>query len=152
MTAARATRSQTNGVGIGLRLGAAAALGASAAIHFHLWDSGYRRIPTIGPLFLLQAMAAAALALAVLSVPRAWSGWAGLAGAGFLVSTVAGLVLSAQVGLFGFKDSYSAPWAKASLAVEIVGAVLGLALGGPILKAHLSRTGGNRRGPKEEQR
>jgi len=126
------------GVTIALRVAVAAALGASAAIHVHLWDTGYRRIATIGPLFLLQAVSGMVLALAVLTVPRRWSGLAGLAGAGFLVSTAAGIVLSAEIGLFGFKDSYSAPWAQTSLIVEGVGALLGLALAGWTYRARLS--------------
>jgi hypothetical protein len=44
-----------------------------------------------------------------------------LAGAGFLASTIGGLVLSAEVGLFGFQDSYSAPFAELSLLVEATG-------------------------------
>lgn len=36
----------------------AALVAASAGIHGHLWASGYRNIPTIGTMFLLQAMAA----------------------------------------------------------------------------------------------
>ena len=145
-----ATRPQMAGVGIGLRLGAGAALGASAAIHIHLWDTGYRHIPTIGPLFLLQSVTGVVLALAVFSAPGAWSGLAGLAGAGFLISTAAGMVLSAEVGLFGFKDSYSAPWTKASLAVEVIGAVLGLAMAARSLRTHSFRPAGTDAGAKEE--
>ncbi|MHB1446625.1 MAG: hypothetical protein ACYCTI_12405 [Acidimicrobiales bacterium] len=138
-----------------LRVTAAAALVASAAIHVHLWDTGYRHIPTIGPLFLLQAITGAVLALAVLALPRAWSGLAGLAGlagAGFLASTAAGMVLSAEIGLFGFKDSYSAPWAKASLAVEVIGAALGMALAARTLRTHSFRDAGSDAGTKEEAR
>ncbi|HVA44078.1 MAG TPA: hypothetical protein VNF50_11400 [Acidimicrobiales bacterium] len=142
--------SSWRGVTIALRLAAAAALGASAAIHIHLWDAGYRHIPTIGPLFLLQAIVGALLALAVLAVPPPWSALAGLAGAGFLFSTVAGLILSVEVGLFGFKDSFSAPYAKASLAVEVFGAVLGLASGGWALRTHPFKSAGPSAGSKEK--
>jgi len=143
-------QSRVTGVGAGLRLATAAALAASAAIHVHLWDTGYRHILTIGPLFLLQAITGAVLAVAVLAAPRPWSGRAGLAGAGFLASTAAGMVLSAEVGLFGFKDSYSAPWAKAALGVEVIGAVLGLALAGWTLRAHPRHGQGSHAGTKEE--
>jgi hypothetical protein len=87
----------------------------SAVIHLHLWSTGYRHIPTIGPLFLLQGIVGIALALLVAGTRR---GWAALIGAGFAASTIGGLVLSVEVGLFGFKDSITAPDATLSLVVE----------------------------------
>ena len=44
----------------------AALLVASGAIHLDLYLTGYRTIPTIGPLFLLQVIAAFVLAAAIL--------------------------------------------------------------------------------------
>src|SRR5579875_1952422 len=58
----------------------------SAVVHFHLWDSdGYRQIPTIGPLFLMQAVVGAVLAL-VTSIARHWL--LALAEAAFALATV----------------------------------------------------------------
>jgi hypothetical protein len=88
---------------------------ASAVIHLHLWAGGYRHIPTIGPLFLLQGVAGVLLAVAVAVTRRPV---AALAGAAFVASTIGGLVLSVEIGLFGFEDSLDAPFATASLAVE----------------------------------
>jgi hypothetical protein len=51
---------------LGLRLAGAGLLAAAGAIHLDLYLTGYRTIPTIGWLFLLQVIAAFALALAVL--------------------------------------------------------------------------------------
>ena len=93
----------------------------SALIHLHLWSTGYRHIPTIGPLFLLQGVVALGLALLVVAARRAW---AALAGAVFAASTIGGLLLSVEVGLFGFKDSLSAPYATSSLLVESVAVVV----------------------------
>ncbi len=98
-----------------LCLAGAVLLVVSAVIHLHLWSTGYRHIPTIGPLFLLQGIAGIALALLVAVTRR---GWAAVIGAGFAASTIGGLVLSVEVGLFGFKDSLSAPDATLSLVVE----------------------------------
>ncbi len=98
-----------------LCLAGAALLVVSAIIHLHLWSTGYRHIPTIGPLFVLQGIAGIAIALVVAVTRRVW---AALAGAGFAASTIAGLLLSVEVGLFGFKDSLSAPDATLSLVVE----------------------------------
>jgi hypothetical protein len=63
-----------------LRVAGAGLLATTAAIHLDLYLTGYRTIPTIGWLFLLQVVAAFVLAVAVL----AWgSRVAAAAGAGF---------------------------------------------------------------------
>ena len=79
----------------------AALLIASGAIHLDLYLTGYRSIPIIGPLFLLQIIAAFVLAVAIL-VTRHWL--AAGAGAGFAASTLGGYLLSLKVGLFGFTE------------------------------------------------
>src|SRR5260370_41075928 len=53
-----------------LRLVGSGLLIATAAIHLDLYLTGYRTIPTIGWLFLLQVIAAFGLGLAVLAIPR----------------------------------------------------------------------------------
>jgi predicted lipoprotein with Yx(FWY)xxD motif len=79
----------------------AALLVASGAIHLDLYLTGYRSIPTIGWLFLLQIITACLLAVAIL-VTRNWL--AAAAGAGFAISTLGGYLLSLKVGLFGFTE------------------------------------------------
>ena len=53
-----------------LRVAGSGLLIATAAIHLDLYLTGYRTIPTIGWLFLLQVIAAFGLGLAVLAIPR----------------------------------------------------------------------------------
>lgn len=48
----------------------AALVAATSAIHLDVWAGGYRNIPTIGPLFLFQGIAGAAVALALLGYRR----------------------------------------------------------------------------------
>jgi predicted lipoprotein with Yx(FWY)xxD motif len=79
----------------------AALLVAAGAIHLDLYLTGYRTIPTIGPLFLLQVIAAFVLAAGLL-VTGNWL--VAAAGAGFAVSTLGGYLLSLWVGLFGFTE------------------------------------------------
>jgi hypothetical protein len=95
----------------------------SAFIHFHLWDEtdGYRSIPTIGPLFLLQSIAGLVVGIGVVAVRRLW---VALVGIGFVVSTLVGFLLSVAVGLFGFKDSWLAPFAKEAFTVELLTVVV----------------------------
>jgi hypothetical protein len=96
-------------------------------IHFHLWQSvDYRRIPTIGPLFLVQSIAGLVIGVLVIATRRVW---AALLGAGFAAATLAGFLISVLYGLFNFKDSWSAPYAHLALVIEIVTIVV-LALAG----------------------
>lgn len=93
----------------------------SSYIHFHLWQElGYRHIPTIGPLFLTQSIAGLFLGLLIIAVRRVW---VAIVGAGFAASTMAGFLITVQHGLFGFKDSWSAPFAHEAFGIEI--AVIG---------------------------
>jgi predicted lipoprotein with Yx(FWY)xxD motif len=90
-----------NWLRLGLRLAGAGLLAATGAIHLDLYLTGYRSIPVIGPLFLLQVIAAFGLAAAVLV---SGSRLAAAAGAGFVLSTLGGYLLSVWIGLFGFKE------------------------------------------------
>jgi predicted lipoprotein with Yx(FWY)xxD motif len=84
-----------------LRLAGAAGLAATAAIHLDLYLTGYRTIPTIGPLFLLQIIVGFLLAIAVAVTGNRI---VAAIGAGFAISTLGGYLLSIWVGLFGFKE------------------------------------------------
>src|ERR1700734_883806 len=85
-----------------LRVVGSGLLIATAAIHLDLYVTGYRTIPTIGWLFLLQVIAAFALGLAVLVIPGRLvipSRLAAAAGAGFALSTLGGDLLSIWIGV-----------------------------------------------------
>jgi len=86
---------------LGLRLAGGGLLAATGAVHLDLYLTGYRSIPTIGWLFLLQVITAFGLAAAVLATG---SRLAAAAGAGFALATLGGYLLSGWVGLFGFKE------------------------------------------------
>jgi predicted lipoprotein with Yx(FWY)xxD motif len=90
--------------GFAARLTGAGLLVASAAIHLDLYLTGYRSIPVIGWLFLLQVITGFALALVVLAVPWQWWWWGALAGAAFAIATFGGYLLSVWIGLFGFRE------------------------------------------------
>jgi hypothetical protein len=110
--------------------GGAACTVYSGYIHLYLWGRQpfpYRDIPTIGPLFLVQGVAAIIIGLMVVVSRRVG---ALLVGAGLLVVSVAALVIDVEVGMFGFKDSWAVPYATSTLYEEIVGAVLLLAAAG----------------------
>jgi predicted lipoprotein with Yx(FWY)xxD motif len=92
---------------IALRVAGGGLLIATAAIHLDLYLTGYRTIPTIGWLFLLQVIAAFGLGLAVLAIPGRLvlpGRLAAAAGAGFALATLGGYLLSVWIGLFGFKE------------------------------------------------
>jgi predicted lipoprotein with Yx(FWY)xxD motif len=90
-----------------LRVAGAGLLVAAGAIHLDLYLTGYRTIPTIGWLFLLQVIVAFGLALAVLATggwPVMASRLAAAGGAGFALATLGGYLLSVWIGLFGFTE------------------------------------------------
>jgi predicted lipoprotein with Yx(FWY)xxD motif len=88
-------------VRLGLRVVGAGLLAATGAIHLDLYLTGYRNIPTIGWLFLLQVIAAFGLAVLVL-VPG--GRLIAALGALFAASTLGGYLLSIWFGLFGFRE------------------------------------------------
>ena len=96
-----ANRPQRTWQQLALRLAGAGLLVATGAIHLDLYLTGYRTIPTIGVLFLLQVIAAFVLA-AVVGVLG--SRLAAVAGALFALSTLGGYLLSIWFGLFGFRE------------------------------------------------
>src|SRR5436309_1553149 len=86
---------------LGLRISGAVLLAVSAGIHLDLYLTGYRKIPTIGWLFLLQVIVGFMLTIAAL-VTR--SRLAAAASAALALSTLAAYLLAVWIGLFGFKE------------------------------------------------
>ena len=101
----------------------ASLLVATGAIHLDLYLTGYRSIPTIGWLFLLQVISAFALAVAILATmaiqalasrprsleptvlrPVSTAQLAAASGALFALATLGGYLLSLRIGLFGFRE------------------------------------------------
>jgi predicted lipoprotein with Yx(FWY)xxD motif len=111
----------------------AALLVASGAIHLDLYLTGYRSIPTIGWLFLLQVITAFVLAIAIL-VTRNWL--VAAAGAGFAISVLGGYLLSLKVGLFGFTEVRTTAGIVAAIIDVATFAVLATAV---ILALNLGR-------------
>jgi hypothetical protein len=91
----------------------------SGVIHLMLWSDGYKDISVIGPLFLVQAIGCIILAVAIVAF-RSLALIAAGAVAG--VATAVGLLLTASVGLFGYVESLTVPYATLSLAVEFTAA------------------------------
>jgi predicted lipoprotein with Yx(FWY)xxD motif len=116
----------------------AALLIASGAIHLDLYVTGYNSIPTIGPLFLLQIIAAFLLAVVI---PLTGLRLAYAAGAGFGLATLGGYLLTLKVGLFGFTEVRTTAGIVAAIidiaifAVLAAGMISGLGLGRRLLPA-----------------
>jgi len=90
-----------SGLQLRLRISGALLLAVSAGIHLDLYLTGYRKIPTIGWLFLLQVIAGFVLTIAAL-VTR--SRLAAAASAALALSTLGAYLLAVWIGLFGFKE------------------------------------------------
>jgi len=117
-------RSPRGTVALLLRLGSAAILVLIGYIHLHLWQEGYRQIPTDGPMFLIDALAAFVLATALLAWARPV---VGLLAAGIRRRDPRCAADQPQRGLFGFHESVAASYVVESMVIE---AVVTVALGG----------------------
>ena len=113
-----------------LRVAGAVLLVVSASIHLDLYLTGYRSIPTIGWLFLVQFLVAFVLAIGALVTH---SRLVAVAGAAFALSTLGCYLLAVWIGLFGYKEIRTragiaaglievAAFATLALAVAIAGA------------------------------
>lgn len=104
------------------RWAAAAAILVSGVVHFKLWwFSDYRVLHVIGPLFLLNAIAAVVIALLL-----AWRAHllTELAGLGFAVATLGAFFISVYYGLFGFQEALHGTWQLTAEIAESAAIVL----------------------------
>ncbi len=110
---------------LALRLVGGGLLIAVGAIHLDLYLTGYRSIPTIGWLFLLQVIAAFGLGAVVLVSAGSLTA---AAGAVFALATLGGYLLSLWTGLFGFTEvRTTAGIAAGVIEVAAFAALAGLA-------------------------
>ena len=116
-------------VAVGAAVAAAILMICSGLIHIHLWSIAYRHVATLGPLFLVQAVAALVLAV-VLVVTRVVA--VALACMALMVGTVVGFILAVSVGIFGFTLQIVTAWAYEALGAELLSTVL---LGVLVLRA-----------------
>ncbi len=110
--------------GLRLRIAGAMLLAVSAGIHLDLYVTGYRSIPTIGWLFLVQFVGGLTLAIAVLVTH---SRLAVAASAAFALSTLSAYLLAVWIGLFGFKEVRTRAGIAAGLIEVAAFATLALA-------------------------
>ena len=104
---------------------AALLMAVSADIHVHLWTVAYRHVATLGPLFLVQAVAALVGALVLVVGRRVWVALGCLV---LMTGVVLGFVLADTMGIFGFRLPVVTSWADASMAAELLCSVLLAAL------------------------
>src|SRR6266496_4080248 len=107
-----------------LRVAGALLLVVSAGIHLDLYLTGYRSIPTIGWLFLVQFLVAFVLAIGALVTH---SRLVAVAGAAFALSTLGAYLLAVWIGLFGFREIRTRAGIAAGLIEVAAFGVLALA-------------------------
>jgi predicted lipoprotein with Yx(FWY)xxD motif len=96
----------------------------SAGIHLDLYLTGYRSIPTIGWLFMVQFVGGLTLAIAVLVTH---SRLTVVASAAFALSTLSAYLVAVWIGLFGFKEVRTRAGIAAGLIEVAAFATLALA-------------------------
>ncbi|MCU7724949.1 hypothetical protein ODJ79_14575 [Actinoplanes sp. KI2] len=106
-----------------IRLVVVATVAVSGYVHAELYVDGYRFVPHVGPMFLLQAAVSFALAtLLLLGGPLLVQ----LAAAGTALGALGGFVLSRTVGIWGFTERGFQPHPQALVSVLSELATLGL--------------------------
>ncbi len=103
-----------------IRVGGSALLISTGVIHLDLYVTGYRTIPTIGWLFLLQVVADFVLSAALIVSDRRL---VSAAGAGLVMSTLLGYLIALRVSLFGFREVRTTAGIVAGV-IEIAGFAL----------------------------
>ena len=93
-------------------------------IHLRLWLDGYRQIPIIGPLFILNVVLSGVLVAGLLVAPARLRSAAAIITALFTAGTLAGLIASLTIGLFGMQEILQAPLVVPTLIVEPVGVLV----------------------------
>jgi hypothetical protein len=131
-------------------LGAFAIL-AIGAVHLQQYLTGYRSVPTIGTLFMLNAISAGIVAIGLLAplgrfleTRRAelTSGLLAGAGLGIAVGSLLALFVSESSSLFGFSEAgYSTP-----IVLAIIAEVLAVVLLAPVAAVSLKRAASSRSG------
>jgi hypothetical protein len=133
------------------RVAGALAVLAVGAVHLQQYlGSEYQSVPTIGPLFLLNAIGAGIVGLALLlslerALPSRWQpgAVAALAGLGVAIAigALAALFIAESSSLFGFSEhGYRAP-----IMVAILAEAATVLLLGPVAAASLRRARAGRR-------
>lgn len=115
----------------------AALLLAAAGVHLDLYLTGYRHIPTIGQLFLVQVASAVMLAVAVVASvvgrPRSITAPIAASGAAFALGTIGAYAVSRAGDLFGFHElPTTAGLVSGLLEVGAFGVLGFLACGGAV--------------------
>ena len=138
-------------------LGALAIL-AVGAIHLQQYiGADYRVIPTVGRLFLLNAVASAIVGIGLLvPIRRLWAGrrvdvvvgMLALAAVAIAIGSLVALFISESGGLFGFTE----PGYHTPVLVAIIAEAATIALLGPVATLTLARAFSRRREPTVRHR
>jgi len=104
----------------------AAAVLLSAAVHFQLWATGFRRLDTIGPAFLLNAVGGIVIGILL----TAWRSWVPpLLAVGFGVLTLGAFLWSTTPrGLFGVHERWASVPVWLAAAAELAAILGGIAI------------------------
>lgn len=112
-----------------LRLAVVAAVTESGYLHAKLYVNGYRFIPHIGVMFLVQAAVSFAVAALLLVADEPVLQ---LMAAGTALGALGGFVLSRTVGVWGFTERGFQPHPDALVSVLVEAAALALLLAGAL--------------------
>jgi hypothetical protein len=107
-----------------VRIIAAVAVLASGYVHFHFWNNGVKHLHPEGPLFLVNFVAAIAIAILLI----AWRTWIPpFLAAGFGATTMVFFIISATSGFYGDHEHWAGSYVWTAFIAEAIAVVAGLA-------------------------
>lgn len=105
-----------------LRVIVALAVLVSGGVHLKLWWDVFRHTDVVGPMFLLNVVAALVIAGALLL----WRSWPPLfVAVGFGLSTLVAFTIAATVGLFGVHEKWISSYPITANVSELVAVAVG---------------------------
>jgi len=102
-----------------LRRTAAIGTAVSAVVHGYLFVDGWSIVPVVGPMFAVNAVAGAVIAVALIA--SAHVVWRCLAVGFNALSLLALLISHTQLGFFGLREAFWDSWQVMALVGESVG-------------------------------
>lgn len=106
-----------------IRIVAALAVLVSGYVHFHLWNDGFKHQHVVGPLFLVNVIAAVVIAILLLT----WRTWVPpLLAAGFGATTMVFFIIAATAGFYGVHEHWVGSYVWSAFIAEIIAIVAGL--------------------------
>ncbi len=119
-----ATTSTRSATGDALRYAAVAAILVVGGVHLQQYKSFISEVPTIGTLFILNAIGAAGIALGITALRGKLAALAALGGVGLSLGAIISVLISLNGTIFGYSEPDLRPAITLALIAEVLSVIL----------------------------